>query len=219
MKIGILGAGYIGRALAILGTQHGHQVMISNSRGPQTLLSTVAAIRCAAGTAEQAAAFGNVIVVAVPLASYRSIPAQALKGKIVIDTGNYYPQRDGQIAALDNGATTTSELLADFLPGAKVVKACNAILAKDIDTTGQPAGTIGRRALPIAGDDTEAKQVVAGLVDQFGFDTVDAGKLSEGWRFERAMPAYCIALDSAGLKQKLQEAELDVRQAEGAWRH
>ncbi len=219
MKIGILGAGYIGRALAILGTQHGHQVMISNSRSPQTLLSTVAAIRCAAGTAEQAAAFGNVIVVAVPLASYRSIPAQALKGKIVIDTGNYYPQRDGQIAALDNGATTTSELLADFLPGAKVVKAFNAILAKDIDSTGQPAGTIGRRALPIAGDHAGAKQVVAGLVDQFGFDTVDAGKLSEGWRFERAMPAYCIALDSAGLKQKLQEAELDVRQAEGAWRH
>ncbi|WP_158937348.1 NADPH-dependent F420 reductase [Burkholderia sp. S171] len=219
MKIGILGAGFIGRALATLATNAGHEVMVSNSRGPETLSSTVAAIGCRAGTAQQAAEFGDVVVVAVPLRNYSALPYAALNGKIVIDTCNYYPQRDGHIGALDRHDTTTSELIAGQLLGARVVKASNAILAKDLDTDGKVPGTADRRALPMAGDDEKAKCVVAELMDQFGFDTVDVGALSEGWRFERAKPSYCIRLTRAELEQKLAEAQRDVELPHGSWRH
>ena len=218
MKIGIIGAGFIGRALATLAVKSGHEVMISNSRHPRTLGSTAVAIGCKIGTAQDAAAFGDVVFVAIPLLAYKEIPAQPLAGKIVVDANNYYPQRDGAIEALDSHATTTSEMLAEHLAGAKVVKAFNAILQGDLEKDGRPAGAPDRRALPIAGDDAHAKQVVTGLIDAFGFDVVDAGPLSEGWRFERAKPAYCIPLDVAGLKQALAAAERDIDVAHGSWR-
>ena len=218
MKIGIIGAGFIGRALATLAVKSGHEVMISNSRHPRTLGSTGVAIGCQIGTAQQAAEFGEVVFVAIPLFAYKEIPVQPLVGKIVVDANNYYPQRDGDIEELTSGASTTTELLAQHLAGAKVVKAFNAILQGDLEKDGLPAGTANRRALPIAGDDALAKKIVAGLIDSFGFDVVDAGPLSEGWRFQRAKPAYCIALDVAGLKLGLAAAKRNVEVPHGSWR-
>ncbi|WP_341312109.1 NADPH-dependent F420 reductase [Paraburkholderia sp. IMGN_8] len=218
MKIGILGAGFIGRALATLATNCGHEVMISNSRDPQTLTNTAAAIGCTPGTAEEAAKFGDVVVVAVPFRNIQALPAAALDGKIVIDTCNYYPERDGHIEALDNRTITTSQMMAAALPGAKVVKAFNAILAKDLETDGKPAGTPNRRALPLAGDDQEARRVVSALLDQFGFDPLDTGTLAGSWRFERAKPVYCIALDRAGLAAGLTAATRDGELPHGSWR-
>ncbi|PQV46786.1 NADPH-dependent F420 reductase [Paraburkholderia sp. BL21I4N1] len=218
MKIGILGAGFIGRAMATLAKQGGHDVMISNSRDPSTLTSTAAALGCALGTAQQAASFGEVVVLAVPFSQIGALPVGALDGKIVVDTCNYYPERDGPIAALDDLTTTTSQMLAAVLPGAKVVKAFNAILAADLHTDGRPVGTPQRRALPFAGDDAAAKQVVSGLMDQFGFDPVDAGALRDSWRFERAKPVYCIPFDRAGMVAGLAAAQRDVELPHGSWR-
>jgi predicted dinucleotide-binding enzyme len=118
---------------------------------------------------------------------------------------NYYPQRDGQIPELDDGNTTSSELLAAHLPDARVVKAFNTIYFADLASQGQPAGTPGRRALPVAGDDAGAKSLVTGLIDEFGFDVVDAGKLAEGRRFQPGTPAYNRRLDAAGLRAALAE--------------
>lgn len=219
MKIGILGAGFLGRAMATLAQRHGHEVMISNSRDPRALISTAAVLGCALGTALEAAKFGDVVVVTVPFSSIDALPVAALDGKVVIDTCNYYPDRDGRIEALDSRSTTTSQMLAAALPGAKVVKAFNAILAKDLETDGKPADAPSRRALPFAGDDERARHVVRGLIDQFGFDPVDAGALADSWRFERAKPVYCIALDRAGIVEGLAAAQRDVELPHGSWRH
>lgn len=218
MRIGIIGAGFIGRAVASLAVKSGHEVMISNSREPRTLGSTVIAIGCKAGTAQQAAEFGEAVVVAIPFHAYRSIPVGPVAGKPVLDANNYYPERDGRVPELDQEETTTSEMLAAHLAGARIVKAFNAILQKDLAEGGTPPGTPGRRALPIAGDDAAAKQVAALLHDQFGYDVVDAGPLSEGWRFQRAMPAYCVPLDAAGLRVALAAAQRGVERPHGSWR-
>lgn len=218
MRIGVIGAGFIGRAVAAHAVRLGHNVMISNSRGPQSLGSTIVAIGCKAGTVAEAAAFGDVVVVATPFRTVDTLPGAALAGKIVLDANNYYPHRDGQIEALDRGETTTSEMLAAHLPGARVVKAFNAILQRDLADGGLPPGTPGRRALPIAGDDPEAKQVARTLLDQFGYDTVDAGPLSEGWRFQRAMPAYCVPLDEVAMRAALASAQRGVEVPHGSWR-
>ena len=216
MRIGIIGAGFIGRAVARLAVKHGHEVMISNSRHPKTLGSAMVSIKCAIGTAKDAAEFGDVVLLAVPFSATHDIDPAPLAGKILMDADNYYPMRDGAIAELDDHSTTTSEITARHFAGARIVKAWNAILEKDIETTGAPAETPDRRALPIAGDDADAKRAVAGLFDALGFDVVDAGALSEGWRFERARPAYCVPLDKAALTQALESAGGTV--AEGSWR-
>ena len=130
------------------------------------------------------------VVVTIPLKYYRTLPVEPLAGKVVIDTNNYYPQRDGQIQELDNESTTTSELLQAHLPTSKVVKAFNHIYAAQLTTDGRPAGTKDRRALVIAGDDSGAKATVTRLLDEFGFDVVDAGPLKEGWRIQRDTPGY-----------------------------
>jgi predicted dinucleotide-binding enzyme len=190
--IGIIGAGNIGGQLARLAVKNGYQVVISNSREPATLSGLVAELgpnACAATPAEAAAA-GEIVVVTVPLKAYREIPVAPLAGKIVIDTNNYYPQRDGHIAELDNESTTTAELLQAHLPMSKVVKAFNHIHAAALTSEGQPAGSPNRRALVIAGDDAAAKAKVRDLIDQFGFDVVDAGPLKEGWRIQRDTPGY-----------------------------
>ena len=218
MRIGIIGAGFVGQAIAKLAAANGHEVMISNSRGPDTLFSVRGALGCAAGTAEEAAVFGDLAVVAVPLKAYRSIPVLPLAGKIVIDTNNYYPERDGTIEQLDRQQTTTSELLAAHLPQSRAVKAFNAIVMADLSKDGRPSGATDRRALPIAGDDADAKAAVARLYKEFGFDVVDAGPLSEGWRFERARPAYCLRLNRAELERMLAATTRDAFVEEGAWR-
>src|SRR5881628_239712 len=176
MTIGIIGAGHIGSQIARLAVANDYNVVIRNSRGPETLATLVAELgpSARAATAVDAAKAGDVVVVTVPLKNYREVPVEPLAGKIVIDTNNYYPQRDGHIPELDNESTTTAELLQAHLPTSKVVKAFNHIYAAQLTTDGQPAGAKNRRALVIAGDDDAAKNVVTKLLDEFGFDTVDA---------------------------------------------
>jgi hypothetical protein len=190
--IGLIGAGQIGSQLARLAVQHGYDVVISNSRGPETLSPLIAELgpKARAATPAEAARAGDIVVVTVPLKNYRQVPVEPLAGKIVIDTNNYYPQRDGHIPELDDESTTTAELLQAHLPASKVVKAFNHIYASQLTTDGRPAGTRNRRALAIAGDDEEAKAAVTRLLDEFGFDTVDAGPLKEGWRIQRDTPGY-----------------------------
>lgn len=218
MKIGIIGAGHIGQALAKLAVAHEHAVMISNSRGPETLKALAAEIGCSTGTAVDAAAFGELVILTVPFKKVFEIESTLLEGKIVVDTNNYYPERDGKISDLDDLRTTTSAMVARHFPGARVVKAFNAILATDLEIEAINSFGSTKRSLPIAGDDKQAKQIVARLHRQFGFDVVDAGSLEDSWRFERAKPAYCIPLDEAGLKDALDKAERDVELPHGSWR-
>src|SRR3954468_23487430 len=162
MKIGVIGAGHIGSTLARHFASAGHDVAISNSRGPETLDELAAELgeRVQAMTAEDAARFGELAVIAIPFKNYRDLPADALAGKIVIDTNNYYPSRDGHFAELDDDSTTSSELLARHLPGAAVVKAFNSMRSDSLRDKARPAGATGHLGIPISGDDLEAKQVV-----------------------------------------------------------
>ena len=207
--IGIIGAGHIGSQIARLAVANGYNVVISNSRGPETLSALIAELgpRARAAAAVDAARAGDIVLVSVPLKNYRAIPVEPLAGKIVIDTNNYYPQRDGHMPELDNETTTTSELLQAHLPASKVVKAFNHIYAAALTTDGQPAGTKNRRALAIAGDDNEAKSTVTRLLDQFGFDTVDAGPLNEGWRIQRDTPGYGPRRTAEELRRDLAAAK------------
>jgi predicted dinucleotide-binding enzyme len=190
--VGFIGAGRIGSQLARLSLAHGYDAVISNSRGPETLadLADELGPRARAATSTDAAAAGDIVVVTIPLKNYRAVPVAPLAGKVVIDTNNYYPQRDGQIPELDDESTTSAELLQAHLPSSKVVKAFNNIVAAQLTTDGTPPGTPNRRALPIAGDDADAKKTVAELLDQFGFDALDVGRLADGWRYQPGEPAY-----------------------------
>ena len=207
--IGLIGAGHIGSQVARLAAKSGYEVVISNSRGPDTLSALVAELgpRARAATPADAAKAGDIVVVTIPLKNYRSVPVAPLVGKIVIDTNNYYPERDGHIPELDNETTTTAELLQSHLPQSKVVKAFNHIYAAQLTTDGLPAGAKNRRALVIAGNDREAKATVTHLLDQFGFDAVDAGPLSEGWRIQRDTPGYGPRRTAEELRQDLAAAK------------
>jgi 8-hydroxy-5-deazaflavin:NADPH oxidoreductase len=207
--IGLIGAGQIGSQIARLAVARGYSVVISNSRGPETLATLVAELgpNARAATAMDAAKVGEIVVVTLPLKNYREVPVEPLAGKIVIDTNNYYPQRDGHIPELDNESTTTSELLQAHLPTSKVVKAFNHIYAAELTTDGQSAGSKNRRALVIAGDNLDAKAVVKDLLDQFGFDTVDAGPLKEGWRIQRDTPGYGPRRTAEELRRDLAAAK------------
>ncbi|HYO37830.1 MAG TPA: NAD(P)-binding domain-containing protein [Geodermatophilus sp.] len=207
--IGIIGAGHIGTALAQAATDAGYDVVLSNSRGPGTLTDLVEAIGARpsgrgsvrAATPAEAGAAGDLVVVTVPLSAVGDVPVEPLAGKVVIDTNNYYPERDGHIAALDDETTTTAELLQDHLPTSRVVKAFNHIYAADITARRTPPGTPERRALAIAGDDASAKETVASFIDELGFDVVDLGPLAEGWRTQRDTPGYGPDLDAGRLAE------------------
>ncbi len=183
--------------------------MISNSRGPETLSGLVSELgpHARAATALETARAGDIVVVTIPLKNYRRVPVEPLARKTVIDTNNYYPQRDGNIPELDNESTTTSELLQAHLPTSKVVKAFNHIYAAQLTTDGRPSGTKNRRALVIAGDDPAAKAMVTQLLDDFGFDTVDAGPLKEGWRIQRDTPGYGPRRNADELRRDLAAAK------------
>lgn len=206
--IGFIGAGHIGGTLAQLAISHGYDVVVSNSRGPETLTDLVEQLgdRARAGTAAEAAAAGDVVVVTIPTKNVNDVPVEPLAGKVVIDTNNYYPQRDGHIESLDNESTTVSELLQTHLPASHVVKAFNHIMFSDLATQGVPAGTPARRALAVAGDSDEARAAVAELIDELGFDAVDVGALSEGWRYQRDTAAYVQRFDADGLRAALSKA-------------
>jgi 8-hydroxy-5-deazaflavin:NADPH oxidoreductase len=206
--IGLIGAGHIGSQLARLAVKNGYDVVISNSRGPETLADLVHELgpHARAATPPEAAQAGDIVVVTIPLKNLRDVPAAPLAGKVVIDTLNYYPQRDGHIADLDNEKTTTSELVQRHLPQSRVVKTFNHIYAADLTTHGQPAGSANRRALAIAGNDAAARREVESLLDQFGFDTVDMGPLSESWRIQRDTPGYGPRRTAGELRKDLAAA-------------
>ena len=190
--IGLIGSGHIGSTVARLAVAAGHHVVLSNSRGPETLADLVGELgpRARAATPAEAADAGELVVVTIPLKSYREVPVAPLRGKVVIDTNNYYPQRDGHIAELDDESTTTAELLQAHLPESKVVKAFNNINFVMLADLARPSGDPERSVLAIAGDDAEAKAVVTRFLDEIGYDAHDAGPLAEGWRFQRDEPAY-----------------------------
>lgn len=224
MKLGILGAGLIAQAVATLALKNGHEVMVSNSRGPQTLGDLAASLGCQAGTAEEAAVFGDMVLVAIPFHACRTLSGASLAGKVVMDACNHYPGRDGADAALDAMTDTSGQVLARQLPGARVVKVFNAIMARDIvpharaSSASSASGATDRRALPIAGDDAAARRQVAAFLDEIGYDAVDAGPLAESWRFERGMPGYCIPLRAASMTRALQAAQKGQRVPDGSWR-
>ena len=215
--IGFIGAGNIGQAVARLALDHGYDVVLSNSRGPETLTDVVAGLgeRATADTAEGAATRGDLVVVTVPFKAHDDVPVAPLAGKIVIDTNNYYPQRDGQIAVLDDESVTVSGYLQQHLPASAVVKAFNNIASTDLGTLGVPAGTPGRLALSVAGDDPEAREAVIALVDELGFDAVDVGPLSESWRFQKDQVAYGLKSDLVGMTKALADARPPARVAVG----
>ncbi len=191
-RVGIIGAGHIGSAIARGLADRGYEVVISNSRGPETLADLAEDLgpNVTAATTAEAAASGDVVVVTIPFKAYDAVPVEPLAGKIVLDTNNYYWERDGHFAALDEKRATVTGLLQEHLPTSKVAKAFNHIGAPDILTAGQPAGTPGRRALATASDDRDAAAWVTAVYDELGFDTVDIGSLAESWRVERDQPAY-----------------------------
>jgi 8-hydroxy-5-deazaflavin:NADPH oxidoreductase len=188
MKIGIIGAGNVGTAAAEQFVKAGHEVALSNSRGPATLGDLVARLgaHAHAMTIEEAAQFGDIVLIAVPFGKSRALPAAWFAGKIVIDANNYFPDRDGKVVELDNGTMTSSELTQQHLPGARIVKAFNTIWSEHLRTQGNAAlPSAERRAIFVAGDDAEAKQIVSDLIEQIGFAAVDMGSLRDGGRLQQ----------------------------------
>jgi predicted dinucleotide-binding enzyme len=210
---GIIGSGNIGSTVARLALDAGHEVVLSNSRGPETLTELVDSLgdHARAATAEEAAEAGDVVLVTIPLKAYRDVPVEPLRGKTVLDTMNYYPQRDGQVGELDDDSTTSSELLQAHLPDSKVVKVFNNIFFQHLATLARPSGAEDRSVLTIAGDDAEAKQTVTTLLDELGYDTLDLGPLAEGWRVQPDTPAYGLqyAADPADWTKGAKPASVD----------
>jgi 8-hydroxy-5-deazaflavin:NADPH oxidoreductase len=210
MKIGIIGGGQIGGTLARRLAGLGHDVSIANSRGPETLTNFAKEIGAKPVTVQQAARSGDVVIVAIPEKNVAQLPAKLFDGVasdvVVVDTGNYYPQqRDGRIEPIENGVTE-SRWVSNQL-GRPVVKLFNTIYARHLLERGKPKGAPGRIALPVAGDDRRAKDVVIRLIDELGFDGIDAGGLDESWRQQPGTPVYGADLDAEGTRRALSEAK------------
>jgi predicted dinucleotide-binding enzyme len=207
MDIGIIGAGQIGSILARRLAALGHQVRIANSRGPESLVALAAETGATASTVEQAASARDVVIVTIPQKAVPELPRGLFAGStaVVVDTGNYYPARDGRINAIDKGLPD-SEWVAQVL-GRPVVKAFSNIVAASLDSRGKPRGTTGRVCLSVAGDDPAAKRVVLRLLDELGFDGLDAGSLAESWRQQPGTPAYCMDLDRTALQAALSKPD------------
>ena len=210
MKIGIIGAGQIGGTLARRLTALGHDVSVANSRGPESLAGLARETRATPVTVEQAARGGDVVIVTIPMKNIPRLPSGLFDGVpeevVVVDTGNYYPQqRDGRIDPIERG-TTESRWVSEQL-GRPVVKAFNNIYARHLLERGKPKGGAGRIALPVAGDDKRAKEVVIGLLGELGFDGVDAGNLNDSWRQQPGTPVYGTDLDAAGVRKALAAAK------------
>jgi 8-hydroxy-5-deazaflavin:NADPH oxidoreductase len=199
MRIGIVGAGRVGRALAVVLAAAGHELMLSNSRGPDTLAGVVGSIAetVHAGTVHEAARFGDIVAIAIPTPAIRELRPEPFVGKVVSDANNYYPGPGMRIAELDADETTSSELLASLLPGATVVKAFNTIQYQRLVDESQPGAAAEERlAIPIAGDDLGAKQTVSDLVDQIGFTAVDTGRLADSRRQQPGSSVFLAFAES-----------------------
>jgi predicted dinucleotide-binding enzyme len=211
MKIGIIGAGHIGGNLTRRLTKLGHKVFVANSRGPETLTDLAAETGATPVTVNEAARSGDVVIVTIPVKNIAKLPrdlfANVPASVIVVDTGNYYPQRDGLIPEIESG--TTESRWASQQLGRPVIKAFNNIYAKHLLDSGKPAGSPGRIALPVAGDDKTAKAVVMKLVDELGFDPIDAGGLDDSWKQQPATPVYGTDLDADGVRRGLADAKPD----------
>ncbi|MCM0676996.1 NADPH-dependent F420 reductase [Micromonospora phytophila] len=215
--VGLIGSGHIGGTVARLAVAAGYDVVLSNSRGPESLKDLVDELgpRARAATPREAAEAGDLVVVTIPLKAYRDVPVEPVAGKVVIDTNNYYPDRDGRFPELDAGSATSSELLQRHLPGARVVKVFNNIFFKHLHALARPASAPDRSTLPIAGDDAGAKAEVTAFLDKIGYDAVDAGTLAESWRFQPDTPAYGT-IYSADPKDWEREAPGDAEKVRSA---
>jgi predicted dinucleotide-binding enzyme len=218
MNIGIIGAGNIGGTLARRFTAVGHKVFVANSRGPETLKDLAAETAATPVTVEQAAQAGEVVIVTIPLKNIPSLPdglfAKTPKNVVVVDTSNYYPQqRDGRIGEIEDGLTESQWVEKQL--GRPVVKAFNNIYAEHLYELGRPPGSPGRIALPVAGDEAASKAIVLRLIDEIGFDGVDAGRLDESWRQQPDTPVYATDLDANGVKKALAKAS---KERKPAWR-
>lgn len=211
MKIGIIGAGHIGGNLTRRFRALGHDVFVANSRGPETLADLAAETGAKPVTAREAARAGDVVVVTIPLKNIPKLPrdlfADVPSSVVVVDTGNYYPQRDGHIAEIESGMTESRWTSRQL--GRPVVKAFNNIYAKHLLEKGLPPGSPGRIALPVAGDDKAAKATILKLIDELGFDGVDAGRLDDSWKQQPATPVYATDFDADGVRRALSEAKPD----------
>jgi len=207
--IGIIGSGQVGSSLAKAAVAHSYDVVISNSKRPQTLAGLVAELgpRARAATAAEAAAAADFAIMAIPLTAVSRVPVEPLAGKVVISTINYIPQRDGRFPDLDDGTATVTGLLQAHLPTSRVVRAFNMLGAADMSGDGRPEGDPERRALALAGDNQKAKQPVARLYNEFGFDTVDIGGLDESWRVDVGQPAFVTRQNVAELEANVAKAE------------
>ncbi len=208
-KIGIIGAGNIGSALVRHFTRLGHDVVVANSRGPETLTQLAKETGAKPVTVEQAPRGRDLVVVTIPEAKIPELPRGLFKNsppdQIVIDTGNYYPRnRDGKIEGIENGLIESRWVEQQL--GHPVIKVFNNIYAEHLANRGKPPGTPGRIALPVAGDNPKAKKVVMDLVNDIGFDPVDAGGLDESWRQQPGTPVYAADFDAAGVKRALAQA-------------
>ena len=206
--IGILGSGHVGSNLARAAIAHGYDVVLSNSQGAETIAGLAAELgpRARAAAPAEAAAAGDFAIAAIPLPAIGYVPVEPLAGKVVIATINYFPQRDGHVPAIDAGTTTAPGLLQAHLPASRVVRAFSMINAAEMSGDGHPAGDPKRRALALAGDDPDARRLVARLYDEFGFDAVDLGGLDESWRVDPGQPAFVVRQDAAELRANVAAA-------------
>jgi predicted dinucleotide-binding enzyme len=211
MKIGIIGAGHIGGNLTRRLTKLGHKVFVANSRGPESLTDLAAETGATPVTVNEAARSGDLVIVTIPVKNIAKLPgdlfANVPASVVVVDTGNYYPQRDGLIPEIESG--TTESRWASQQLGRPVIKAFNNIYAKHLLDSGKPAGSPGRIALPVAGDDKAAKAVVMKLIDELGFDPIDAGGLDDSWKQQPETPVYGTDLDADGVRRGLADAKPD----------
>jgi predicted dinucleotide-binding enzyme len=200
--VGIIGSGHVGSNLAKATIAHGYDVVLSGSGEPDTLEALASGLgpRARAGTPEEAATAGDFAIVATPIAAVKSIPVEPLRGKVVIATVNYFPQRDGHIAEIEDGTATVPGVLQRHLPDSRVVRAFSMLDAADMSGDGHPKGDPNRRAIAIAGDDAKAKMLVAGLIDELGFDVVDLGGLAESWRVDPGQKGFVTRQTAAELR-------------------